>query len=315
MNINKENKIYLVIIGILILCVLFLSLKEYVFNNKYSFLSPNVSTIDKEDLLINFKSLENYLANKYKENDNYLVSIYFEYIPTGANFSLNKDKKIWPASLIKVPFSMAIMKKIENGILNMDDLLIIDDSNRDSKYGTLYLKPNGTEFSIKDLLRETLVNSDNTAYSMLVKKLQMKDIENIYNHLGLDEVVEFMKNVPSGEEADISITAKRYTTFFRSLYNSTYLTPENSNYFLSLLKDAPCCYLCKSIPQEIEFIHKFGIHEEKNVYTDSGIVYIPERPYLLTVMIQGKKPLSESKVNKIFEDISKTIFEFVYTAK
>jgi len=49
-------------------------------------------------------------------------SVYFEYLPTGANISINKDAEFFPASLLKVPVAMAIAKKIDkrewDGIIN-----------------------------------------------------------------------------------------------------------------------------------------------------------------------------------------------------
>lgn len=311
----KENKFCLSILIFLVFLFIFLIFKSHIFEEKFPLLSPSVSLIDRKDLLINFKSLENYLS-KYKNNSDYLVSIYFEYLPTGANISINKDEKIWPASLIKIPFSMAVVKKIEKGILSMDDLMVLSEKNRDSDYGVLYLEPDGTTFSIRELLEETLIRSDNTAYLMMIENLKMSDVEEVYNHLGLDEVIEYMKaSSENNEEPDISITAKRYTAFFRSLYNSTYLSPQDSTLFLNILSNAPCCYLCKAIPENIKFIHKFGIHEEKMAYADSGIVYIPNRPYLITVMIQVKKKLPDSKIEYIFKDISEAVFKYVYYAK
>lgn len=57
------------------------------------------------------------IREKYREivekNGSDSISLYFEYLNTGANISINPDLRILPASLIKVPLAMAVMKKIE----------------------------------------------------------------------------------------------------------------------------------------------------------------------------------------------------------
>ena len=120
-------------------------------------------------------------------------------------------------------------------------------------------------------------------------------------------------------ELDTRITAKRYSIFFRSLYNATFLEPEYSQNFLEILKNVPNDYLKGGLPKDIQFLHKTGIRIKDNVYADSGIVYIPSRPYILTVMIQKKTGSSATTDDKeakdIFKAISKEIYDYVVKAR
>jgi D-alanyl-D-alanine carboxypeptidase len=43
------------------------------------------------------------------------ISIYYEQLNSGANISVNKDLRLWPASLTKLPVALVVMKKIESG--------------------------------------------------------------------------------------------------------------------------------------------------------------------------------------------------------
>ncbi|GIV28736.1 MAG: hypothetical protein KatS3mg027_2550 [Bacteroidia bacterium] len=49
------------------------------------------------------------------------------------------------------------------------------------------------------------------------------------------------------------------------------------------------------------------------VWADSGIVYVPSRPYLLTVMIEKKlkENVNDSEVNELFKNISQEIYNYV----
>lgn len=281
---------------------------------KNMYLNPALSLLDKKDLIVNFQGLRDSLTSIYESRNDYLVSIYFEYLPTGANISVNKDEKIWPASLIKIPIAMAIMKKVQDKKWKIDNELVILDQDKDSEYGTLYKEPSGTTFSIQKFLEETLINSDNTAHFVLLRNLDGGELEDVYVHLGMDDIIDALKKSPKKEaETDNRITAKRYSIFFRSLYNSTYLSQEYSQLFLSILEHAPHELLSAGIPEDVSFVHKTGVRVDEAVRADSGIVYVPGRPYILTVMVQqkDKKQINEQVINKIFEDISKEVYTYV----
>lgn len=314
---NKHVFIYIVFALIIFFTYVFYipSLNSNtLFIKDYNFLNPSVSLIDKDDLLVNFQDLRELLQKKYEVRDDYMISLYFEYLPTGSNISLNKDEKMWPASLIKIPIAMAIMKKVQDGTWKLNNELVILDEDKDSEYGNLYKEPTGTTLSIRKLVEETLINSDNTAHFVLLRNLDGGELENVYEHLGLDDIIEALKLSPKGvDDIDNRITAKRYSIFFRSLYNSTYLSTEYSQMFLSILQNAPRDLLGSGLPQDIPFVHKTGIRIDEKVKADSGIVYVPGRPYIITVMIQQKKKgdFDQVEINSIFEEISKEVYNHV----
>lgn len=287
------------------------------FGDQYPLLNPAAGLTGKDDLLVNFQSLRDSLNKKYEKRDDYLVSLYFEYLPTGANITVNKDEKVWPASLIKIPVAMAAMKKVQNGIWKLTNELVILDEDKDSEFGDLYLQPTGTTISIEELFKETLVHSDNTAHFVLLRNIDGGELEDVYTHLGLDDIVDALKQTPRGAETDNRITAKRYSVFFRSLYNATYLTPEYSELFLDILKDAPAEYLSTGLPPNLTFTHKTGVRIDEKVWADSGIVYLPDRPYLLTVMIQKKnnEGAEADRIKELFKDISEEIYNYVSSTR
>ncbi|HMQ02216.1 MAG TPA: class A beta-lactamase-related serine hydrolase [Candidatus Doudnabacteria bacterium] len=284
--------------------------------NDYSFLNPSVRMVEKENLLVNFEPLRSSLKAKYEIRDDYMISLYFEYLPTGANITLNRDERIWPASLIKIPVAMAAMKKVETGLWKFSNELVILDEDKDSEYGDLYKQPTGTTLTIEQLLKETLINSDNTAHFVLLRNLDGSDLEDVYTHLGLEEVISALKLTPKDGEVDNRMTAKNYSVFFRSLFNATYFSPQYSQQFMDILQYAPKEYLGQGVPSEVPFVHKTGIRVEDRVKADSGIVYVKNRPYLITVMIQKKaiEPIPEGEVEEIFRDISKEIYDYVSKA-
>lgn len=323
-----RNPYTLGIMGILLGCLLFgfYTLGRHVQTSaifSYQHLSPSVNLIDQANLLVNFEPLRQKLMARYEKHDDYLVSLYFEYLPTGANINVNRDQNIWPASLIKIPVAMSAMKKVEEGTWKLDNELVILDEDKDPEFGSLYKQPTGTTFTIKRFLEESLINSDNTAHFVLLRNIDAEELEQTYRHLGMDDIIDGFKKAPQDKEYDNRITAKRYTIFFRSLYNATFLSPEYSELFLDILERAPKEYLNLGMPADVKFVHKTGIRTDEHVWADSGIVYIPGRPYLITVMIQKKNAPDTDRISdetteevkQIFKDIGNDIYTYVAQAR
>src|SRR3990170_673697 len=136
--------------------------------DKYNLLNPARKLIAQKDLIINFQPLRDYLNDKYEADQN--VSIYFEYLPTGASISINKD----------------------------------------DKFGTLYQEPSNTTHTIEDLVRRSLSDSDNSAHFILVRNLEMEEMKDVYDHMGLKGFLE----------TEGSLSAKRYSVMIRALHSA-----------------------------------------------------------------------------------------------
>ena len=286
------------------------------YQNPYTLLDPGAATVSELDLLVRFQPLRQALLNQFTEHETFHVGLYFEYLPTGANIVVNNDRAMWPASLIKIPVAMAVMKKVEQGEWELDNQLVILDEDKDASFGELYKEPTGTTMTIRDLLHATLVDSDNTAHFVLLRNLDADELEHVFIHLGLETVLEDLKKKPEDATEDNRMTAKTYSVFFRSLYNATYLSVENSQLFLQFLTEGPTEYGRSGIPTEIVFAHKTGVRSEDKVWADAGIVYLDRRPYLVTIMLEQKdktQDLLPEQVETMFKDITSQIHTYVYS--
>lgn len=269
--------------------------------DSFNLLNPARNFFEQEDLIINFQTLRDYLNKKYEADSN--ASIYFEYLPTGANIAISKDAQFYPASLLKVPVAMATVKKIDKGEWKWDNKLVLMATDKDDKFGTLYKEPTGSVFAIEELVRRSLIDSDNTAHFILLRNLELSEINDVYAHMGLDGFLE----------TDGNISAKRYAVILRALYNSSYLSEASSQKIISFLTEESLReYLGNGLPADILFAHKIGIDPDKKVYLDSGIIYFNSRPYVLIVMTKSK---TEQQAKEIMKDISEKVFNYVKNYK
>src|SRR6185436_4030107 len=82
--------------------------------NKYPLLDPARELIPQSNYIINIQDLRNYLhgiENQYPDS----VSIYYEQLNSGANISVNKNLRLFPASLSKLALALIVAKKVEQG--------------------------------------------------------------------------------------------------------------------------------------------------------------------------------------------------------
>lgn len=262
--------------------------------NQYKFLDPAQGFYRQKDLIVDIQPLRDEL-NEIGKNKN--ISIYFEYLPTGANIAINKDIALWPASLMKIPVAMAVMKKIEKGEWKLENELVLFNDDKDSRFGELYKKPVGSRFTIRELLDEMLINSDNTSRSIFMRNLDASEITEVLEHLGIEDV--FNK--------DREVTTKKFSIFWRSLFAASYLSPEHSQKLLEIMNQSSSVdYLRQGIPENIPLSHKIGVSDD--VYSDSGIVYAPNRPFIITVMMREK---DESKVKESMKLIIEKSYNYV----
>lgn len=262
--------------------------------NQYKFLDPAQGFYKQKDLIVDFQPLRNEL-NEIGKNKN--ISIYFEYLPTGANISVNKDIALWPASLMKIPVAMAVMKKIEKGEWKLENELVLFNDDKDSRFGELYKEPVGSRFTILKLLDEMLINSDNTSRSIFMRNLDVSEITEVLENLGIEDVFN----------EDREVTTKKFSIFWRSLFVASYLSPEHSQKLLEIMNQSPSQnYLRQGMPENIPFSHKIGVSDD--VYSDSGISYAPNRPFIITVMMREK---DENKMEETMKLIMEKSYNYV----
>jgi beta-lactamase class A len=265
----------------------------------FTFIDPSRRFVAQENLIVNFQPLREELNALYGNNPD--ISIYFEYLPTGANVSVNKDAEFYPASLLKVPVAVAVAKKIERGEWKWSNELVLLAGDRDESFGSLYQESTNSTHTIEDLVRRSLTESDNTAHFILLRNLETEEIEAVYEHVGLKGFFD----------TDGRISAKRYAVIFRMLYTSSYLSPEHSQKLLELMTESAFSgFIEASLPEEVSFSHKIGIAVDRNVFVDSGIVYVPGRPYILTVMVKGD---DERRAGETMSEVSEKVHAYVST--
>lgn len=142
-------------------------------------------------------------------------------------------------------------------------------------------------YTIEELISRMIIYSDNLAYDLLFENIDNDLLIKTYSDLDIDISKGFTD--PGGN----IVSVKDYASFFRVLFNSSYLNRTMSEKALKLLSQTDFNQALRSnIPLSIEISHKFGERiylktGEKQLH-DCGVIYLPKKPYLLCVMTRGQ---------------------------
>ncbi len=275
----------------------------------YSLINRSVIVNIGKHFIVNFSQLrsEYEKVNKKYSGKTY---IYFSYINNGSWVGINEREAFTAASTIKVPLAMSVYKLAEEGKIKLDEQYTIEEADLDSNFGEFYKISLGKTFTVRELIKIMLEESDNTAmnsiYSILARIGITDPLSNVYEELGWQFLTPpELNSAPNYQE----INLKTLANMFLALYNSTYIGPEYSQEVLYYLTQTPFGdKIAAGVPEFIEVSHKIGVSGNDDTFSDCGIVYAPNRNYMLCV---GSSGMPESKAATFMSEISKKTYEYV----
>lgn len=240
------------------------------------------------------------------------ASVYVRDLKTGRWAEVNTDLKFSPASLMKIPLMIAVLKyaEIHPDIFSKKiqfGYKYKDENERESEKPAQSLE-RGQFYEVEELLYRMIVYSDNNAASLLFDSIDHRYFDEVFKDLRID--IPLAEIQTTGDYMD----TKSFSLFLRILYNSTYLSRFLSDKALNLLTLSDYKKgLVGGMPSNIILAHKFGENvlgpnDENQIRElhDCGIVYLPAHPYLLCIMTKGK---SWTKLQEFIKSMSKLVYE------
>ncbi len=217
------------------------------------------------------------LMSKYIESKE-KVSFYYEELETGTVYSFNEEILFYAASSIKILvctmlLEMASRKEID---LNEKILVTMEDLKQDT--GIIKFQKEDTEYTILELIRLSIVESDNTAYIKLVEMVSKEKLMLFGKSLGAEHTME-------GRDLFGLVNSKDMAIYWRHIY-SFIKENEYGEMFRDYLvhpsfKIIDDDSLCGDI-----FVRKYGSWDI--AYHEAGIVET-DNPFILVILTQKNK--------------------------
>ncbi len=272
---------------------------ERKFTNPLLDCNPNFSYINPvlEDIII--KKIDE--LNKKPSIEK--VSVYLRFLNNGAWFGINEKEKFIPASLNKVPLMIAVLKFSETHPDILDKTFLFDETlgafNETTPSNTV---TNQKKYTLLEVVEYMIKHSHNETAELLYNLINKYDntfVGQVFLDLGID--------APQ-QGKTYQITTKDFASFFRVLYNSTYINEKNSETALYYLSETDFNDgIVKGIDDNIIISHKYGqISDNKLMQLhDCGIIYFPDNNYILCVMVKG---YNLKNMTTVIQEVSKTIY-------
>lgn len=230
------------------------------------------------------------------------ASVYVKLLSRTEWTGVNIEGQYHPASLNKLPLLITYLRMAELYPGIMQTKFKYEKHNEELSnpyYISKQIVP-GHTYTVKELLHCMIAYSDNDATALLLNHADMNIYGKLYTDLGLPK--------PDLYKSEMFVSPKEYSLFMRVLYSSSYLSGPFSEYAAELLTQ--CDFkegLLKDMPQTVKVAHKFGEWNNGKVYElhESGIVYLNNNPYLITIMTKGA---DYKTLAKTISDISNMVY-------
>ncbi len=199
---------------------------------------------------------------------------FFYNINTIEYYFYNENKYFTAASTVKVPVAMLYYDKINAGEITKEDTLLYKSSAYEAGAGDVTLKYKaGTNIPYSVLLKELIVNSDNTANNILI------------GNIGFDkyrfEIAKYSDRELSSKFYDSNVTCPAYS------YDVIKYLYKHSDEYQELIENMKKSSYGKYLKEYLDYdvAHKYGSY---NGYVhDYGIIYGKDT-YLMGVFTKNK---------------------------
>jgi beta-lactamase class A len=216
-----------------------------------------------------------------------VMGVAIEDLTTGQKFELRGDEVFPQASSLKVAILAELYHQAQQAKLKLTDMYTVRPSDlvADS-YIMNGLTPDVTQLTLRDLATMMVAVSDNSATNVLIDRVGMENVNSLLDSLGLPHTRlrrKMMDLRAAGEGRENVSTPSEMMRLLEALYRGKVLNQElTADYFKVLSTPKKDSWIPRDLPEDLKIANKHG--ELEGVRTDSGIVFVENRPYIICVM-------------------------------
>lgn len=205
--------------------------------------------------------------------------VYLEEMKSGRSIGVGDGDGLEAASVIKVPVALALLHQVEARKVRLEDEVELKDEDFMSGTGTLYGTAHaGDKIQNGQLLALLIQQSDNTAWRALDRELGKDSVDAYAASAGAPDC---------RQDSDLC-TAREAGVLIASLARGRLLNPANTALLLQLLGSTAFNDRINYYLGGIGVAHKVGM--DGGVINDSGIVYLPGNPFVMSMFTTTDDP-------------------------
>jgi len=226
----------------------------------------------------------------------------------GNYVDINADEVFATASIIKLPVLVQLFRAIERNDLSIYDEMPLTEYYRTEGSGSLQFKAEGSKYSIDDLARIMITESDNSATNMLIAKLgSMTDVNSGIRDWGLKKthVQTWLPDLGGTNKT----TAREMAQILYNIDNPSFLNTSSRERIFDYMGHVHNNRLIQAgLGEGATFLHKTG--DIGTMLGDAGIVYTPNNKKYIVVILANRphnSPLGKEYIVKASEIIYNTL--------
>ena len=250
---------------------------------------PQNPTKEKQQAL--WQKLEDQITNVDRRLDG-VMGVAIRDLSDEETFLLRGDDIFAQASSIKITVLAELYdqeqrgRRGETGVARLNDLYTVrsEDIVPDS-FIMLGLTPGVTRVTNRDLATMMVAVSDNSATNVLIDHIGMANVERMLIGLGLKNthLKRKMMDIEAARQGRENVsTPREMMTLLEAIYRNKLLDKDLTADFFKVLSTPKDSSIPKLLPAGIVIANKPG--ELEAVRNDSGIIFVPNRPFVICVM-------------------------------
>lgn len=243
---------------------------------------------------------------------------------TGAAYSREADRRIHPASTMKVPVMLALFAAVDRGEMRLDQPVAVQNRFHSIVDGSIYTldpaedgdpdlyKSEGQSLPLEELIRRMIVRSSNLATNILIDRIGATRVTDLMRQLGAEDL-RVLRGVEDQKAYDAGLnnvtTARDLLIVLRALLpeaEESPWTPASREKMLDILRAQEFNEkIPAGLPPGTKVAHKTG--DITAIHHDAAIVFPEgEPPYILVVLTAGFA--DEAEANRTIAEISRTVW-------
>jgi beta-lactamase class A len=244
---------------------------------------PQQTPQEKEKIL--WQKLEGAIGDVDRNLDGVLGVAILD-LSTGQKYLLHADEVMPTASSIKIAILAELYRQAQQDKLKLNDLYTLRQNDIVGGSGIAEaLTPGMTRLTIRDVAALMISVSDNSATNIIIDSMGMENVNALLDSLGLTHtrLRRKMMDLKAASEGRENIaTPREMVTLLEDLYRGKVLDKQYTEDFFKLLSIHKESYIPRELPEDLRVANKPG--ELEGVRNDSGIVFVGNRPYVISVM-------------------------------
>lgn len=229
-------------------------------------------------------------------------------LTSGTRFTRLETEVFPTASTIKLAILYELFAQAQEGRLALDKPLTLDRAAAVGGSGILFEMGTPT-LSLRDYAVLMVVLSDNTATNVLIDAVGMANVNRRMQGLGLTEtrLRRKMIDLAAARRGDENVsTPGEIARLLEAYHKGTGLEPPTVAAALAILKKGKDSWLVRAVPSSVPVASKPG--DLEGVRVDAGIVYVPKRPFIITVMTSWLQRDEDGE--RAIDDLSRAAYQY-----